>query len=403
MDPKVPTSSIKLLSSSNEKRTRKKPRIKSSAHKSDLWGAFFKSNSEVSNACDSSIYSLKHASTIGIDKCDKEYIETVVYAHKDEFVGSGERSHCSECNSILEYNEDGFLNCKNKQCGIIYRDITIKNAEWRNFSNDDGNGGDQTRCGMPINPLLVESSFGCKVMTSKYSYEMRKLRRYTEWQSMPYKEKSQYDEFQLITTLASNGGLPKIIIDDALQYHKKISEQKTYRGMNRDGIIAASVYIACRIHNYPRTSREIALIFNLDNASATRGCKNAISILNELETNMEQNEKTVLCMTKPSAFIPRFCSRLQIPDELTKLCEFIALRVEKNNMIPENTPNSIAAGIIFFIVHHCNLGTPKANISDVSEISEVTINKCYKRLEQHKEKLLPSMIVKKYKINLELR
>ena len=25
---------------------------------------------------------------------------------------------------------------------------------------------------------------------------MRKIRRYTEWQSMPYEEKAQYDEFE---------------------------------------------------------------------------------------------------------------------------------------------------------------------------------------------------------------
>ena len=45
--------------------------------------------------------------------------------------------------------------------------------------------------------------------------------------------------------------------------HKKISETKTYRGLNRDGIIAASIYIACRINNYPRTAKEIANIFNI--------------------------------------------------------------------------------------------------------------------------------------------
>ena len=54
------------------------------------------------------------------------------------------------------------------------------------------NMSDPTRCGMPINPLLKESSYGCKVIcNSNSSYEMRKIRRYTEWQSMPYKEKNR--------------------------------------------------------------------------------------------------------------------------------------------------------------------------------------------------------------------
>ena len=54
----------------------------------------------------------------------------------------------------------------------------------------------------------------------------------------------------------------------------KISKQKTFRGLNRHGIIAASIYISCSINNYPRTAKEIATIFNLDCTSATKGCKN---------------------------------------------------------------------------------------------------------------------------------
>ena len=59
----------------------------------------------------------------------------------------------------------------------------------------------------------------------KSSCKMRKIRRYTEWQSMPYKEKSQYDG-QHIKVMASNFGIPKFIIDDALVYHKKISKKR---------------------------------------------------------------------------------------------------------------------------------------------------------------------------------
>jgi transcription initiation factor TFIIIB Brf1 subunit/transcription initiation factor TFIIB len=66
-------------------------------------------------------------------------------------------------------------------------------AEWRYYGADDNQSGDPTRCGMPINPLLKESSFGCKVICpAKSSYEMRKIRRYTEWQGMPYEEKARY-------------------------------------------------------------------------------------------------------------------------------------------------------------------------------------------------------------------
>ena len=301
------------------------------------------------------------------------------------------------CESALAITEEGFLGCTNKKCSIIYRDIVDQTAEWRYYGADDNGSSDPTRCGMPINPLLKESSFGCKVLCQgRATYEMRKIRRYTEWQSMPYREKSQYDEFQRISIMATNKGIPRLIIDDAMRYHKIISEQKTFRGLNRDGIIAASIYVSCRINNFPRTAKEIASIFYLDNTSATKGCKNAMQILNTFESQMDNKQKTSLCRTKPVDFIDRYCSRLNINLELTKLCNFVAIRIDKKNLIPENTPQSIAAGIIYFVSQVCNLNITKRDVNIVSDTSQVTINKCYKKLDLMKDGLIPSQIINKY-------
>lgn len=308
-----------------------------------------------------------------------------------------DREICDTCKSILAMSEDGFFICTNNKCGILYKDRLDQTAEWRYYGANDNNHSDPTRCGMPINPLLIESSMGCKIMcSSKSSYEMRKLRRYTEWQSMPYKEKAQYDEFEHIKIMANNSGIPKFIIDDALYYHKMISEQKTFRSLNRDGIIAASIYISGRINNFPRTAKEIAGIFHLDNTSATKGCKNAITILNQLEKNVEGDAKTTLHQTKPITFIDRYCSKLNMNKELTKVCMFLAMKIEKQRIMPENTPHSVAAGIIYFISQLCGLNITKQDVRNISEISEVTINKCTKKLDKLKDSLIPRTIMEKY-------
>ena len=132
----------------------------------------------------------------------------------------------------------------------------------------------------------------------------------------------------------------------------------------------------------------------MDTTSATKGCKNAGSIINEME-NQNQN-KTMLCKTRPISFIERYCSRLNINSELTKVCQFLAVLIEKKNIIPENTPHSIAAGIIYFISQMCKLNITKKDVNKVSEISEVTINKCYKKLEGFKDELIPKAILEKY-------
>ena len=132
-----------------------------------------------------------------------------------------------------------------------------------------------------------------------------------------------------------------------MRQHKNLSEMKTFRGSNRDGIIAASVYVAGRIHNYPRTAKEIATIFNLDTTSATKGCKNAVNLLNKMEKD-NTIVKTRFHQTTPTAFIERYCSKLNINKELTMLCKFVAKKIENKHLIPENTPHSVAAGIVYF-------------------------------------------------------
>ena len=293
--------------------------------------------------------------------------------------------------------ENGFPTCISPSCGIMYKDILDYSPEWRFYGAEDKNANDPTRCGNPINDLLLESSFGCKVLcNNKSSYEMKKIRKWTEWQSMPHKEKSLYDEFQFITIMAQNSGIPRIFIDFAMTIHKDISQQKMFRGMNRDGIKAASIYISCRLNGCPRTAHEIAEIFRLDKTSATTGCSMAVNILHNIERNIEPANKTELCATLPSSFIDRYCSRLNFNKEMTMLSKFVANKIEKEGIITDNIPHAIAAGIVYFISQVFQIYITKQEVKVICGVSEVTINKCYKKLEAIKDSLIPSSILNKY-------
>lgn len=358
------------LEKNSENKTKKKKTNLSSVDKSKLWDIF-----------DSDIKTLHN---------EEEANMECIYSTK-------EMDLCNHCDSPLVIMDDGFPTCINKTCGIICRDTLDYSPEWRFYGNEDKNANDPTRCGNPINPLLVESSFGCKVLcSSKSSYEMKKIRKWAEWQSMPHKEKSLYDEFQFITVMAQNAGIPRIFIDDAMSIHKDISEQKMFRGLNRDGIKAASIYISCRLNGCPRTPHEIAEIFKLDKTSATNGCSMAVNILHNIERNVETSQQSDLCVTMPSSFIERYCSKLGFNQELIMLSKFVTNKIETNNIITDNIPHAIAAGIVYFIAHNCNLHITKLDIKTVCGVSEVTINKCFKKLESIREQLIPQCILDKY-------
>lgn len=307
---------------------------------------------------------------------------------------------CYKCDTKLIYSEEGFPTCTNGECGVMNSNTIDYSPEWRFFAADSRHGSDPTRCGNPIDPLLEESSYACKVICkSNASYEMKNIRKWAKWQSMPHKEKALYDEFQIINIMAQNAGIPKMFIDHAKTIYKDLYEQKTFRGVKRDAIRAASIWIACWKNDCPRTSNEIAEIFKIDKNSASLGCSFAEEMLQSHERTMEDSNKSHLCSMKPSLFIERFCSKMNMPAELILLAKFIANKVETQNIIPDNRPQAIAAGIMYFISFYCNMEHSKMEIKHIlgDEVSEVTINKCFQKLDEYRSQFLPSWVVQKYK------
>jgi transcription initiation factor TFIIB len=298
---------------------------------------------------------------------------------------------CHVCHFPLFLMEDHIPQCTNTSCGMMYKHILDHSPEWRFFNTNDKHHSDPTRCGNPINELLLDSSLGCKILCNQVSsYQMKRLRKWTEWQATTHKEKSLYEEFQFITIMAQNAGIPKIFIDHAMSIHKDMLEQRMFRGMNRDGIKSASIYIACRLNGCPRTPHEIAEIFKLDKHSATYGCSTAVNILNNIERNLEPSQRIELMTTKPSDFIDRYSSSLGVPENASLLAKFVANKIEQERMIMDNTPQALAAGILFFVIQVCHLEWTKKDVKQICGISEVTINKCFKKLNALKEQIVPS-------------
>lgn len=298
--------------------------------------------------------------------------------------------NCKYCNSdnIVNDENNGIIICKT--CGRILDKIIDTGAEWRYYGIDDSKSSDPTRCGLPSNVLLPESSLGTIVgLTGRDTYEMIKIRKYHTWNAMPYKERSLYSVFDQLTVRAVNNGIPACIIEDAKGMYKVLSEHKISRGSNRKGLIASCIYIACKYKGVPRSAKEVAEIFKLKITSMTKGCKKFMEIMN----TVNKNSNIELSATQPDDFIRRFCSKLQISGKLLDICRFVAKKAEDFNLVSENTPPSIAAGSIYLVSDSFNMNVTKRDISFACKISEVTISKCYKKLNKYKKYLLPSNLV----------
>ena len=270
------------------------------------------------------------------------------------------------------YNENGEIMCK--VCKGFISNI-LNTPEWTNYSSDKIN---PTRCGMPVNVLLPESSVGSTIGNKYCGKTMNQIRKYQQYTSMPYKERSKYKIFNQITETCKKNNINTKIINEAHSLYSIINQIKISRGSNRFGLIAACVYYACKECNVPRSSKEIAKIFDINITVITKGLKHFTELmkLNKIGKERLNNEKCI----NPIDFIERFCDNFNFTSNDIKEIKNLCNLASKHNIISENTPPSFAAGCIFYYIKKNNIDITKKNISDVCNISEVTINKCYKKL-----------------------
>ena len=278
-----------------------------------------------------------------------------------------------KCGNTNEVLIEGEYVCSN--CDSILGKFIDHGAEWRYYGADDNKGNDPTRCGLPTNELLPDSSLGSLIgYTFNESYDIRIMRKYHMWNCMTYKERSLFNIFETLTIHAINNGIPKSIIEEAKVLYKQISDTRISRGDNRHGLIASSIYVSCKNNKVPRSTKEIAKIFNLKPTTLTRGCKKFQEIM---KVNMES--------TTADDFINRFCSKLGLDTSKKEVCRKVVQLAEEHSLVSENTPPSVVAGSIYL----CNMiyewKINKKDLATACDISQVTVSKCYKKLLSYKK------------------
>lgn len=319
-----------------------------------------------------------------------------------EFDGPGEKKKenlsnmytCSDCKSYNLIYNDGQYSCG--ECGIMQEKILSQNAEYRFYGNSDSRSANPERVGMPTNSLLPESSMGSIIQKrAGDKYSIKRMVQYNSWNLMPYKERSLYKICCKIAKTGEQAGLPKIITERAKELYSIVKKVNISRGDNREGLIAACVWHACKDLEVPRSTKEIAYIFNIKLHDMTRGVK---FFRENWRIANKNNDNICLDSSNPINFIERYCSPLKLSKELRHIIEFVSVKAILLGLVDDNTAPSIAAGSIYLTCNICKKNITKHDVSQSCKISEVTISKCYKKLLHHKKVLFPKSVIEKYSI-----
>ena len=279
-------------------------------------------------------------------------------------------SICS-CGSNETFDNDNMKICS--KCNAIIDRYLDSSAEWRFYGNDDNRDSDPSRCGMPTNSLLPKSSIGSMIGCGyKDNIDIRRIRMFQMWNSMPYDERTLWNVFDKMTANTINNGIPQKVIDNAKVLYKKASEKKISRGDNKEGLIASCIYHSCMLNKVPKSSKDIAAMFNISHVTLNKGNSRFQTLL---QINVSSPD--------PIDFISQYGNNLNMSIDDINKCKDLVKLIEDNEIMNDNSPTSSAAGILYYYSTVKSLGYTKKRFAKACNVSEVTIVKCYKIINNY--------------------
>ncbi len=296
-----------------------------------------------------------------------------------------EINRCPECESthLVRDYERGELVCE--ECGLILDEQFIdQGPEWRAFDAEQGEK--RARTGAPMTYTIHDKGLSTEIgWKNKDSYgksiptrNRAQLYRLRKWQRRirvsNATERNLAFALSELDRMASGMGLPRNVRETAAMIYRKAVTKNLIRGRSIEGVVAASLYAACRQCNVPRTLDEIA--------SASRVGRKEIGRTYRF---MTRELKLKLMPTSPQDYISRFCSELKLSGEVQSRTADILKKADDKELTSGRGPTGVSAAAIYIASILCNERRTQREVADIAGVTEVTIRNRYKELTEKLE------------------
>eukprot|EP01112_Ceratiomyxa_fruticulosa_P023311 TRINITY_DN884_c0_g3_i2.p1 TRINITY_DN884_c0_g3~~TRINITY_DN884_c0_g3_i2.p1 ORF type:complete len:324 (+),score=60.05 TRINITY_DN884_c0_g3_i2:139-1110(+) len=292
---------------------------------------------------------------------------------------------CGEGSDVVEDYSSGDTVCRG--CGFVVGERMVdEHSEWRTFSNsDDGGGVDPNRVGGPSNPLLQDGGLSTMISRGEGgSSSAKKLGIAQNKVSFDAADRSLTFSFREIASFAEQNSLPQSVADLACEIFKHAGDIEKLRGRNKSGVVAASLYIACRLNSVPRSFKEICALTQVPMKKIARSFKHIMEYLKD--KNIIENLDTITA----TAFMNRFCNQLALPTKVMTAAAILCNEAMRLGLVAGKSPISIAAAGIYMVSQLNGTVRTQKTIADVTGITEATVKSTYRDLYPRRTELLPA-------------
>ncbi|MBN2230689.1 MAG: transcription initiation factor IIB [Candidatus Thorarchaeota archaeon] len=301
---------------------------------------------------------------------------------------------CTNCGGrkFIEDYQRGEQTCTS--CGIVVSQYKIDTGpEWRAFTAEEREA--RGRTGLPMTLTISDKGLTTMISWSDRDASGRSisgsqraaLYRMRKWQIRAMSHGTIHRNISQamveMDRLTSQLGIPRETREPAAFIYRKAVQKRLVRGSTIDGMVAASVYLACRICKIPRQLDEIA-------SEAKVGRKT----LGFCVRKILQFVTPKVPLLSPLDFVTKLSSELHMKPKTVQRTVSILRNAIDRGLTTGKDPSGIVAAALYVAGILENDRKTQREIATTAKVTEVTVRNRYKDLV----KALDIVIDKSYDI-----
>jgi transcription initiation factor TFIIB len=294
---------------------------------------------------------------------------------------------CPECSgNVITDDEHGETVCDD--CGLVITEDSVdRGPEWRAF--DSAEKDQKSRVGAPTTNTMHDKGLSTNIdwrnkdaygrsLGARQRQKMQRLRKWNErFRTRDSKERNLKQALGEIDRMASALGLPDNVRETASVIYRRALNEDLLPGRSIEGVSTSCVYAAARMAGVPRSLDEIADVSRVEKSEIARTYR---YVVRELSLEVRPAD--------PEQYVPRFASSLELSEESEMRAKQLLKNAKEQGVHSGKSPVGLAAAAVYAAALLTNEKTTQAAVSEVADISEVTIRNRYHELLEAEEEML---------------
>ncbi|MEF8801730.1 MAG: transcription initiation factor IIB [Halolamina sp.] len=293
---------------------------------------------------------------------------------------------CPECaGSLATDTEHGETVCED--CGLVVDEDSIdRGPEWRAF--DSREKDEKSRVGAPTTNMMHDKGLSTNIgwqdkdaygnqLSASQRQKMQRLRTWNErFRTRDSKERNLKQALGEIDRMASALGLPESVRETASVIYRRALSDDLLPGRSIEGVSTAALYAAARKAGTPRSLDEISAVSRVEKDEIARTYR---YVVRELKLEIQPAD--------PEQYVPRFASDLGLSDEAERRARQLLQTAKEQEVHSGKSPVGLAAAAVYAASLLTNEKVTQSEVSEIANISEVTIRNRYHELLEAEESI----------------